>query len=104
MSVRDYPVVAVDQGGNAMIDQALVRRLKEAGFVVADAAQGASARVDYQDRLDDGFVLILKIDFRDAETNVLLATGQIYVPPLKRRPETLIVKEVLEGILGTAAP
>ena len=46
------------------------------------------------------YMLTLKIDLRDPQTNVLLASGQAYHPSLERRTPPAMVDEVLGSIFG----
>jgi len=48
------------------------------------------------------YLLSLRIDFRDARNNVLLATGQSYRPSLERKSPPEMVREVLAAIMQKA--
>jgi hypothetical protein len=58
--------------------------------------------VTYEDRWAwdmTTYMLSLTIDFRDARSNVLLATGQSYRPSLVRKSPREMAREVLESIM-----
>jgi len=62
---------------------------------------GVDVVVFYEDRWTwdmTNYLLTLRIDFRDAGSNELLATGQSYRPSLERKPPEFMAREVLESI------
>ena len=44
------------------------------------------------------YLLSLAIDFRDAESDKLLATGKSYRPSMDRKPPDFMTREILDGI------
>lgn len=66
-----------------------------------DVPAGADALLVYEDRWVwdlTNYLLLLKIDLRDPETNVLLATGSSNRVSLNRAPPERVVTEVLDAI------
>lgn len=62
---------------------------------------GIDVVVTYEDRWMwdmTNYLLTLTLDFRDADSNVLLATGQSYRPSLERKPPDFMAREILESI------
>ena len=90
------------------LDQMIAREIRSRGL---DAKSG-SARVRpvefdvlvvYEDRWQwdmSNYLILLRIDFRDPETNVLLATGISYQTSLARKPESKVIAKILEGMFG----
>lgn len=92
-----------DQRG---IDQMIARGIRSRGLNVKSGL--ASARpsefdvlVVYEDRWQwdiSNYLIFLRIDFRDPETNVLLATGSSYQTSAARKPEGEVVAQILDSL------
>ena len=88
-----------------MIAEDLRRRGLEAEFgPERSALREEKVVVTYEDRWAwdiTTYMLSLKVDFRDAKTDELLASVQSYRPSLQRRSPEEMVREVLAEIFGT---
>jgi hypothetical protein len=61
--------------------------------------------VVYEDRWQwdmSNYLIFLRIDLRDPETNVLLATGSSYQSSMARKPEAQVVAQIVDAMF--AAP
>jgi len=92
------------------IDQLIARELASRGFQVSSGfADERPERIDvlvvYEDRWfwDMGtYLLYLRIDFRDPESNVLLAKGVSYQTSLARKPTSDVVRRVVDDLLAAS--
>jgi len=60
--------------------------------------------VIYEDRWQwdmSNYLIFLRIDFRDPETNVLLATGSSYQSSGARKPEGEVVAQIIAGMFAS---
>jgi hypothetical protein len=95
------------------IDDMIADRLRRAGFEATSGPEGSplpegvAAVVTYEDHWMwdmSNYLIVLRIDFRDPDTNELLASGQSYRTSLDRKPPEYMVDEVLAKLLqGPAA-
>jgi hypothetical protein len=90
------------------IDTMIARRLAQAGFSATlgpeaeGVPDGVDAVVSYEDHWMwdmSNYLLVLRIDFRDPETNELLASGQSYHTSLGRKSPDYMVNEIITEIL-----
>lgn len=90
------------------LDQMIAEELRSRGL---KAARGpANVRpslfdvlVVYEDRWQwdmSNYLIFLRIDLRDPETNVLLATGSSFQTSLARKSESAVISQILEGMFG----
>ena len=86
------------------IDSMIANRLERAGFEatagmgMSEAPAGVDAIVSYEDHWQwdmSNYLIVLRIDFRDPETQELLASGQSYRTSLDRKPPEFMVDEII---------
>ena len=86
------------------IDSMIASRLKRAGFGatsgmgMAGAPAGVDAIVSYEDHWQwdmSNYLIALRIDFRNPETQELLASGQSYRTSLDRKRPEFMVDEII---------
>jgi hypothetical protein len=91
------------------IDQMIASRLERSGFettsgLETDAVpEGTQAVVSYEDHWQwdmSNYLIVLRIDFRDPDTRVLLASGHAYRPSMERQTPSFMVDEIISTILG----
>jgi hypothetical protein len=86
-------------------EEMILLGLKTESGTVGQKPLNVDVIVTYEDRWAwdmTNYMLSLTIDFRDARSNVLLATGQSYRPSLERRPPKDMAREVLQSIMKKA--
>jgi len=90
------------------IDDLIAGRLRRAGFEATSGLEegpvpdGVAAVVTYEDHWMwdmSNYLIVLRIDFRDPDTNELLASGQSYRTSLDRKPPEYMVDEILTKLL-----
>lgn len=88
------------------IDEVIRDEMKVLGLNAESGLQdskpvGVDVVVFYEDRWTwdmANYLLTLRIDFRDAKSNELLASGQSYRPSLERKPPDFMAREILDSI------
>jgi hypothetical protein len=90
------------------IDEMIAYEIRSRGFAVDSGFESErpaefDVLVEYEDRWQwdiSNYLLFLRIDLRDPETNVLLATGSSYQTSGARLPEREVVAKVISGMFG----
>jgi hypothetical protein len=91
------------------IELMIANRLKRAGFeaTAGKGMDGAPAEVDaivsYEDHWQwdmSMYLIVLRIDFRDPETQELLASGQSYRFSTVRKPPEFMVDEIIASMFA----
>lgn len=90
------------------LDHVIAERLRRSGFAATSgpaSEQPAEVRaiVSYEDHWQwdmSNYLLVLRIDFRDPQTEELLASGQSYRTSTARRPPEVMIDEVITSILS----
>ena len=90
------------------IDEMIARGIQARGLKSkAGHANARPAQFDvlvvYEDHWQwdmSNYLIFLRIDFRDPETNVLLATGSAYQTSLARKPQAQVVTQILSGMFA----
>ena len=93
------------------IDRLIVNKLQEFGFDATADTGGAipdnlDAVVTYKDRWMwdiTNYLLMFKVQFRDATNNILVARGQSVRTSLARKSVQVMVQEALIGLFRTEA-
>ena len=94
-----------DQRG---IDRVIAEQIRSRGLNAENGhASGRPAEFDvlviYEDRWQwdmSNYLIFLRIDLRDPQTNVLLATGSSYQTSLARKSESRVVQQILQGMFA----
>lgn len=112
-SVSDYKrlYVAQDEGYTWDTGALIVDRLKAAGRDVrggprSEMPEDVDLVVTYEDHWFwdmSMYMISVKVDFRDAETNALVATGQSLRTSLKREDPEYMVDEAIAPLLASGA-
>lgn len=101
---RESFFVVIHPGDSWHIGRMIGDRLRRDGFEVAEGETPpaeAQVLVTYEDRWVwdiTMYMLSLKVEFRDAATNQLLASSQSFRTSLRRRTPPTIVDEVLGSV------
>ena len=98
-----------DQHG---IDRMIARELGSRGLAAKSGlASARPAELDvlvvYEDRWQwdmSNYLIFLRIDFRDPETNILLATGTSFQTSAARKPEAAVVTDIIAGMFAPSRP
>lgn len=106
-AITSFHVVKLDADERG-IEKVIAEELGKRGFEVSsglatDAPAGADAMVTYQDSWMwdiTMYMLEINIQFRDAESEVILASGSSYRTSLARKEPAFMINEVLTEIFG----
>jgi hypothetical protein len=90
------------------IDRMIAQELRSHGLQVSNGPARArptafDVLVVYEDRWQwdmSNYLLFLRIDLRDPETNVLLETGSSYQSSMARKPEREVVTQILDAMFA----
>ena len=91
------------------IDRMIGEELVQAGFRAtvgpesADVPEGADLVVTYEDHWQwdmSMYLITLRIDFRDPQTQELLASGQSFRTSLDRKPPEFMVDEIITSMFA----
>jgi len=102
--------VVQHEGDKRQIDQMIATRLQRAGFEVTSGPEeegvpnAVDAVVSYEDHWQwdmSNYLIVLRIDFREPQTQELLASGQSYRTSPDRRPPEFMVNEIVTTILAS---
>lgn len=91
------------------LDRMIADEIRSRGFeaesgVAGARPSGSDVLVVSEDRWMwdmSNYLIFLRIDLRDPETNVLLATGSSYQTSFARKPENEVVATIIAGMFGT---
>ena len=94
---------------NRGIDRQIAQQIRAHGIETKSGVSDARPEkfdvlVVYEDRWQwdmSDYLLFLRIDFRDPETNVLLATGTSYQTSGARKPENEVVAKIIAGMFAS---
>jgi hypothetical protein len=107
LEIRQRVYVERPEGDDSDTAETIAGRLRESGFestsgLPEEIPSGVQAIVSYRDHWNylSGYLMSMRIDFRDPETNELLASGQSYRTDLTRKSPEFMVDEIITAILA----
>lgn len=90
------------------LDKVIASKLLERGYDVSSGYKSkrpsnVDILITYDDRWQwdmSNYLIHMRIDLRDPETNVLLGTGSSYQTSLARESEDAIINKIISGMFG----